>query len=108
MARKAYRDRHGGLPDASVVQAPAARLFFGIPNAYVGLLYYPALGVGSAFVSVPPVRLGITVATAIAALTSLRLAYDLLVVTKRSCPLCWTAHACNLCIVAVVPFMAKT
>ena len=97
MARKAWRDARGQLDEPSVVQVPAARLFFGIPNAVLGIAFYAAV----AATIVPAesnlaVRIALRAAVAFATSVSCVLAYDLLARTKRSCPYCWTAHATNV------------
>ena len=96
MARAAARERRGGLAGASVVQARAARLYLGIPNPVLGLAYYPAFALAFPFGANPLLRLGISAAALVAALTSLRLIADLAFVTRADCALCWTANASNL------------
>jgi uncharacterized membrane protein len=96
MARNAWLDRHGRLAGDSIVREPAARLYFGVPNALLGLLYYPLVAAAFPFAANPAIRLALTAAVAGAALTSLVLMIDLTFVTRRDCANCWVAHAANL------------
>lgn len=103
MAGKVRRDERGEVTEPSVVQQPAARLFFGIPNAYFGLAFYPLVAVTFSFAhECGWVRIALTAFTAIGAIVSCVLGYDLLAVTKRPCPYCWTVHFIN----AVLLFQA--
>jgi uncharacterized membrane protein len=74
----------------------SARLYFGIPNAALGLIFYPAVAAAIGFGALPAVRLGLAAAIVLAALTSLRLIYDLAFVVRDDCASCWTANGCNL------------
>ena len=95
MLRKAMRAERGELSEPSVVQTPRAKLFGGIPNAAIGALYYPALGVGI-WIAAAPWSLGLLlVAALLAAGTSVALARSLLVVTRMPCVYCWTSHVVN-------------
>jgi uncharacterized membrane protein len=95
MLRKSLLAERGQLAEPSVVQTPRAKLFGGVPNAFIGTLYYT----GQAAVSWSAhgaVLLTAAFAVSIAAtVTSAFLGYSLLFVTRRSCPYCWTAHAVN-------------
>jgi uncharacterized membrane protein len=102
MHRKAAADRAGLLSEASVVQTPRARLFGGVDNAALGLVYYPAVLLGSFFLGNPLMLVAVLVAASVAALVSLYLAYSLLFITKMPCPLCMTSHVVNLTIVALL------
>jgi uncharacterized membrane protein len=96
MLAKTRRAERGELREASVVQSPRARLFGGLPNALLGALYYPALAAAIWFAPLPrPVAAAVLAAVALAAATSLVLAWSLLFVTRRACPYCWTAHLVN-------------
>lgn len=97
MLGKTRRDERGLLSEPSVVQTPRARLFGGLPNALLGALYYPlmAAGVWIALAHVPALELALLAVSAVAAATSLVLAYSLLFVTKMPCPYCWASHAVN-------------
>lgn len=112
MLRKTRLAERGELDGPSVVTEPHARLFFGVPNALLGMFYYPLLalavwispvraagGSGSGLVLEWLVLLGVTAAAA----TSLFLALSLLFVTKRECAYCWTSHAINGALLVVVP-----
>jgi uncharacterized membrane protein len=106
MLGKTRRAERGELEEPSVVQTARARLYGGVPNALLGVLYYPAL-VAGIWLLHQRAAAGALVAVAVfAAATSVVLAYSLLYVTKRSCPYCWTAHAINwsLAIVLVASF----
>lgn len=105
MLRKSARAARGELAEASVVQTERATLFFGTPNSLFGLLYYAALAaVTWSTQATLPLALALA-ATALAALTSIYLAYSLLFVTRRSCPYCWSAHVVNLALLAAVPWL---
>ncbi|MBV8355300.1 MAG: vitamin K epoxide reductase family protein [Candidatus Eremiobacteraeota bacterium] len=94
MWRKARRAARGELTEPSVVFSPRARLIGGIPNAYFGVVYYPAVLIGVALGGRALVLAAFGASLA-AAVTSLVLAYSLLFVTRRSCPYCWISHAVN-------------
>jgi uncharacterized membrane protein len=105
MLSKSIRAARGQLSEPSVVQTERASLFFGVPNAFIGTLYYCALAAvswGAHSVIILTAALG---ACALAACTSLYLAYSLLFVTKRPCPYCWTAHGVNWALLATVPWL---
>lgn len=105
MLRKSVADARGMLREPSVVQSPRARLFGGVPNALIGMLYYPALaavswaGHGLAVLAVAEA------AALAAAAVSVYLAYSLTYVTRKSCPYCWSAHAVNWALAATVPWL---
>jgi uncharacterized membrane protein len=108
MLSKTRRAERGLLAEASVVQSPRARLYGGVPNAVLGTAYYVALG---GAVWLVRSRIGAAVvlaAVAFAAITSLALAYSLLLVTRRPCPYCWTAHAINWSLAILTPWLFKT
>jgi uncharacterized membrane protein len=73
---------------------PRAHLF-GIPNALLGVLYYPAVAVAVWFVHGGLGAVALLLAMLAAAGSSAYLAYSLLFVTRRSCPYCWTSHVVN-------------
>jgi len=105
MYRKSLRAQAGLVKGDSVVKRPAARLFFGIPNALFGILFYLALAIVIWFASAWW-WVFIFAAVAAAALTSAYLAYRLLFVARATCPYCWTAHAVNwlLAVLTVILF----
>lgn len=88
-----------------VLETPRAKLF-GIPNSVFGIVLYAYLAL--LFLPVPLKGTGTfwgtgtlfwnlaVVATALAGLRSLYLAYSLIFVTKVPCPLCFTSHVINL------------
>jgi uncharacterized membrane protein len=96
MHDKSEADRRGELHEASVVQSPRARLFGGVDNALIGLIYYPAVAVASLFFSVAPIRIATFIAVAAAAAVSIFLMYSLLFITKMKCTNCWIAHSMNM------------
>lgn len=105
MLRKSVRAAQGALTEASVVQTERATLYFGMPNSLIGLVYYAGLAAVSWFAH-GTVLLALALAASLfAAGTSVYLAYSLLFVTKRSCPYCWTAHAVNWALLALVPWL---
>ena len=95
MARKSLRAAHGLLNAPSVVQSPRARALGGVPNAFIGMAYYLALGAALPFCGRALVWDAAFAATLAAALFSLFLAYSLLFVTRAPCVFCWTSHAVN-------------
>lgn len=95
MLAKTRRAERGELSEPSVVQTPRARLFGGVPNAAIGIVYYPALAAGVWIAHAPLVWAAILAAVAFAALVSVVLAYSLLFVTRMACPYCWTSHVVN-------------
>ena len=87
---------------------PAARLYLGIPNAVIGLVYYPAVAAAFPFGAAPAVRVGLSAAALAAALTSLYLICELAFGRADDCVSCWTANTCNLVLaVAVAALWAK-
>ncbi len=105
MLAKSLRAARGELREGSVVQTERAALFFGMPNAMFGVLYYAALAAVSWTVSATaPLAIALA-AAAFAAATSAYLAYSLLFVTRRSCLFCWTAHVVNWVLLASVPWL---
>jgi uncharacterized membrane protein len=105
MLRKTSRADRGLLDERSVVQTPRARLFAGIPNAALGVVYYALAGIG--VWSGSPVVADLLAAAALAAAaTSVVLAYSLLFVTRMPCVYCWTSHAVNWILAAFLIFHA--
>ncbi len=102
MYRKAIKAQRGELDEPSIVETPAATIFFGQPNALYGLLFYGTLLASTPFTGSPTVRFGRRVATGLAASSSLYLMYSLLLITKMECPYCWTGHALNMAILATI------
>lgn len=105
MLRKSIRAGRGMLRERSVVQAPRARLFGGLPNAALGAAYYPLLALGVWFAP-PQAAALLALAAAAAAMTSVYLAYSLLFVTRMPCAYCWTSHVVNWLLAAIVIFHA--
>lgn len=105
MLRKSVRAAQGTLTEPSVVQTERASVYFGVPNSLIGLVYYTGIAAVS-WLAHGTVLLTLALAAAVcAAATSVYLAYSLLFVTKRSCPYCWTAHAVNWALLALVPWL---
>jgi uncharacterized membrane protein len=103
MLRKSRLAERGNLDGLSVVTAPHARLFFGLPNSLCGSFYYPFI-VAAIWMRPQPPRWSILLPAAAAAATSVFLAHSLLFVTKRPCAYCWTAHVVNwLMLLALLP-----
>ncbi|HEY6326406.1 MAG TPA: vitamin K epoxide reductase family protein [Candidatus Cybelea sp.] len=94
MLAKSRSAARGEIPGPSVVKTPRARLY-GVPNALLGAIYYPALAAAVWRALPGAALLAVLAAVLFAALTSAFLAYSLLFVTRRECPYCWTAHAVN-------------
>jgi len=95
MLRKGALAARGELAEPSVVQTPRARLFGGVPNAWIGAWYYPALGVAIWLAADRSELLILFVAALTAAGVSVVLAYSLLFVTRMPCVYCWTSHIVN-------------
>lgn len=96
MYRKSRRAEKGELDEPSIVERPAARSLFGIPNAAFGIAYYGLHLVTLPFLGSQTVRRGVVAASALALAQSLYLMYSLLFVTRMPCPYCWTGHAMNV------------
>ena len=105
MYRKSRRAEKGELDEPSIVERPAARGPFGIPNAAFGIAYYGLVLSALPFGRFPAVRRCALAASALALAQSLYLMYSLLFVTKMPCPYCWTGHAVNV-ILFVLAFEA--
>ena len=89
----------GKVPGKSVVKSPAARLYFGVPNALWGMIFYVAIAILIWFAHGPIIWTLIFLGVAAAGLTSIYLAYRLIYVSKTVCPYCWTSHAINWALV---------
>ena len=94
MLAKSRRAARGELPGLSVVTTPRARLY-GVQNALLGVIYYPALAAAVWLARPGAAMLALLGAVLFAAVTSAFLAYSLLFITRRKCSYCWTAHAVN-------------
>lgn len=107
MLAKTRRAERGELEAPSVVQSPRARLVGGLPNALLGALYYLALAPAIWFAPRSALLGGaVLAAVALAAVTSIFLAWSLLFVTRRSCGYCWTGHVVNWSLAAICfPFL---
>ena len=105
MLRKGIRAQRGELDEPSVVETPRARLFGGVPNAAIGVLYYTLVITG---VWIPGAAAAIAIAAGslAAALTSVVLAYSLLFVTRMPCRYCWTSHLLNWVLAALTIWRA--
>jgi uncharacterized membrane protein len=101
MLRKTIWAAQGRLTEPSVVQTTQARLYAGVPNAAIGVAYYPLLAIGLWIDGPVWVRLLVAAAALAAGVTSVILAYSLLAITRMSCPYCWTAHAVNWLLAAL-------
>lgn len=106
MLRKSLAARAGRLSEPSVVERPAAKLLFGVPNAALGMVYYLLLGI-LVWEASGAVRVALIVAAAAAAAVSARLAYSLLFVTRMPCVYCWASHTINWLLVLLVLAIAK-
>ncbi|MGA7745711.1 MAG: vitamin K epoxide reductase family protein [Candidatus Aquilonibacter sp.] len=95
MLRKGAAAARGELAEPSVVQTPRARLFGGVPNAWIGAYYYPALGLAIWLATDRSELLILFLAALTAAGVSVVLAYSLLFVTRMPCVYCWTSHVVN-------------
>lgn len=110
MYGKARDAEHGRLQEASVVELPEARLFFSIPNALIGIVYYSGAIALACFTWSSRHLAALLVAIALGAFaTSVFLAVRL-ITRKRQCPHCWTSHAVNatLLALAIVQFVRRT
>jgi uncharacterized membrane protein len=105
MLRKGIRAQQGLLDEPSVVQTPRARLFGGVPNAALGMLYY-ALAIAGVWIPGPAAAIAVAAGSLAAAATSVILAYSLLFVTRMPCRICWTSHAVNWTLAALAIWRA--
>lgn len=105
MLRKGAAAVRGELAEPSVVQTPRARLFGGIPNAWIGACYYPALGLAIWLAADRSELLVLFVAALTAAGVSAVLAYSLLFVTRMPCVYCWMSHAVNWALAVCVAIL---
>ncbi|MBV8723724.1 MAG: vitamin K epoxide reductase family protein [Candidatus Eremiobacteraeota bacterium] len=94
MLNKDRRAARGEVRGPSVVKTPRAHLY-GVPNALLGVIYYPALALAVWLLHARWEMAIVLLAALFAAATSAVLAYSLLFITRRECPFCWTAHAVN-------------
>jgi uncharacterized membrane protein len=101
MYRKTRRAERGELDEPSVVERPAARALFAIPNAAFGMAYYGLMLSTLPWAGSRLVRRGTLAASALALALSAYLAYSLLFVTRMPCPYCWTGHAANVVLFAL-------
>ena len=102
MYRKAQRAARGELAEPSVVQTAAARAIGGVPNALWGIAYYLAVAAGTPFLGVRTVTATLAGVAGCAALFSLYLGYSLLFRTRQACAYCWSAHAVNWILFALL------
>lgn len=102
MFRKTKRAERGELDEPSVVEEPAAHVLFGLPNSELGLLYYGALFAALPASGRKPVRRAMLAGSAAAFAMSIYLMYSLLFVTEAECPYCWTSHASNTLLFALL------
>ena len=101
MYRRGLLADRGLLREPSVVQRPRARLFGGVSNAAIGILYYPAVLLAVWFVH-GRAWLLFEAAALLAAGTSLFLAASLLR-AGLECRFCWASHAVNWALVLLLP-----
>jgi uncharacterized membrane protein len=94
MLAKGRRAARGEVPGPSVVTTPRAHLY-GVQNALLGAIYYPALAAAIWLARPRAAMFAVLAAVLFAAVTSAFLAYSLLFITRRQCSYCWTAHAAN-------------
>lgn len=102
MQRKAMLARTGALVERSVVETPRARVIDGVPNSSFGIAYYALLAIASFAFAIPWVLDVALIASTLAALMSVYLAYSLLFITKMPCVNCWTGHIVNWALLAAL------
>lgn len=102
MQRKAMLARTGALVERSVVETPRARVIGGVPNSSFGIAYYALLAIASFAFAIPWVLDVALIASTLAALMSVYLAYSLLFITKMPCVNCWTGHIVNWALLAAL------
>ena len=102
MQRKAMLARAGALVERSVVETPRARVIGGVPNSSFGIAYYALLAIASFAFAIPWVLDVALIASTLAALMSVYLAYSLLFITKMPCVNCWTGHIVNWALLAAL------
>ena len=105
MLRKSVRAARGELAEPSVVQTERARLFLGLPNSAIGMLYYCAVALVSWLTRDTAALAAVFGAAVLAACVSLYLAYSLLFVTRRSCPYCWAGHLVNWALLPAIAWL---
>ncbi len=85
------RLEHAGC--AALFRTPAAALL-GVPNALLGVLYYPLLA-GSLALAIPPILL---FAVSLFALAMSAALARILLRDRLECRICWMGHAANLAV----------
>ena len=95
--------RMGEQTCATIVFSPQARVF-GVPNSVFGQLFYASLALvaGSGGLDEPLIRLVLLSASGGTVLLGLYLTYSLLFVARVNCVLCFTSHAINLVLLAIL------
>lgn len=88
---------------ASIIFAPQARIF-GVPNSVVGQLFYLAVATAvlTGGLDQSVARLLLTAVSGVAVFLGAYLTYALLVVLRVHCILCYTSHAINLMLLALL------
>ena len=107
MLRKSFRAASGALDEPSVVEQPQARLFGGIPNSAIGIVFYALIGIGVWVAGAPWQYTALFIATVLAGATSVYLAYSLLFITRMPCKFCFTSHAVNALLVLGTGYLFK-
>ena len=102
MLRRTLQADRGLLREPSIVSQPEARLFFGIPNAGLGIAYYAFMGI--AVWRLAHFGLAALIAASLALAVSVYLSYRL-VTQHLTCRNCWTAHVVNVLIIVAVLFL---
>ena len=91
-----------------VTNTPYARLFFGLPNADLGLVYYVGIiawMVVSLVTGTPPWLPAVAVASLVTVAVSAYLGWALLFRLKTVCPFCFLGHGLNVAIAGVIVWM---
>jgi uncharacterized membrane protein len=92
----------------NVARAPEAHIL-GVPNSLFGLGFYAAIlaaAVARVMFGFWPVPQALAAIAVLAAVLSLYLAYTLVFQLQVLCPLCFTAHAINLCLAGIFVYIA--
>lgn len=80
----------------SIIKTREARII-GIPNFYLGILFYLAILAVALFPALTPYVLdSLKIASGFTVIVGIVLSYTLLFVMKKNCVLCFTAHVVNL------------
>ena len=95
--------RMGEHTCATIVFTPQARVF-GVPNSLLGQLYYATLAIVAVAGGLDEPSIGLVLLgfSGVTVLLGAYLTYSLLFVTRVNCVLCFTSHAINFVVFAIL------